>query len=438
MLSDRYGLAISTSSETARGAYIAGCDGVMAAWAGDKAHLMRAIEADPRFALAHAALARALFLMADVAGAREAAAKARTLAADATAREQSHVNALCLAIEGKPVDSLAATRAHLAEHPRDAMVAAPATGVFGLIGFSGRQDREPEQIALLEVMKPHLADDWWFQAVYAFALEEVGRLDEALGLIERSMATNPKNAHGAHIKAHVLYEQGEDRTALDYLNGWLPTYAREGLLHCHISWHIAMFALTLGDAGRAWQVYQAQVQPGGASGGAPSGAWGPALNVATDASSFLWRAELSGQARKSDAWQQVNGYVQKSFPKGGIAFVDVHRARAAGAAGDSGTLESIVAELEERAASGRSPAGEVVPRLAKGLAAYAKGDWAGTIATLEPALAETVRIGGSRAQRDIVLNTLLAAYLKTGRAADAKKLVAAQTDRHPSVPVAGL
>ncbi|MBN9488558.1 MAG: tetratricopeptide repeat protein [Alphaproteobacteria bacterium] len=434
MLTDRYGLAISTSSETAREAYIAGCDGVMAAWAGDKAHLMRAVEADPRFALAYAALGRALFLMADVAGAREAAAKARTLAGAATAREQSHINALCLAIEGKPVDSLAATRAHLAEHPRDAMVAAPATGVFGLIGFSGRQDREPEQIALLEALKPHLADDWWFQAVYAFALEEVGRLDEALALIERSMATNPKNAHGAHIKAHVLYELGEDRAALDYLDAWLPTYVREGLMHCHISWHIAMFALTLGDAGRAWQIYQAQVQPGGASGGA----WGPALNVATDASSFLWRAELAGQARKSDAWQQVNGYVQKSFPKGGIAFVDVHRALTAGAAGDSETLASIVAELEERVASGRSPAGEVVPRLAKGLAAFAKSDWAGVIANLEPALAATVRIGGSRAQRDIVQNTLLAAYLKTGRAADAKKLVAAQSDRRPSVPVAGL
>ena len=430
MLTDRYGLAISTSSETAREAYIAGCDGVMAAWAGDKAHLMRAVEADPRFALAHAALARALFLMADVAGAREAAAKARTLAGAATAREQSHVNALCLAIEGKPVDSLAATRAHLAEHPRDAMVAAPATGVFGLIGFSGRQDREPEQIELLEGLKPHLADDWWFQAVYAFALEEVGRLDEALDLIERSMATNPKNAHGAHIKAHVLYEQGEDRAALDYLDAWLPTYAREGLMHCHISWHIAMFALTLGDTGRAWQIYRAQVQPGGA--------WGPALNVATDAASFLWRAELAGQARKSDAWTQVNGYVQKSFPKGGIAFVDVHRALAAGASGDSQTLASIMAELEERVASGRSPAGEVVPRLAKGLTAFARSDWAGVITNLEPALAETVRIGGSRAQRDIVQNTLLAAYLKTGRAADAKKLVAAQADRHPSVPVAGL
>jgi tetratricopeptide (TPR) repeat protein len=430
MLADRYGLPISTSSEIARDAYIAGCDGLLSAAPGDAAHLAHALAADPGFALAHAALARARFLLADVAGARESAARAREFAATATPRERAHVDALCLAIEGKPVEALAATRAHLAQHPSDAMVASPATGVFGLIGFSGRQGREPEQVAFLEALKPHLADDWWFQAVYAFALEEVGRLDEALDLIERSMAKNPRNAHGAHIKAHVLYEQGEDRAALDYLESWLPAYPREGLMHCHISWHVALFALMVGDAKRAWQVYEAQVHPGGA--------WGPALNVATDSAAFLWRAELAGHARQPQLWREAHDYAQKSFPKPGIAFVDVHRALAHVAVGDRDGIEGIVSELKERAASGRSPAGDVVPRLAAGLAAYGRGDWATAIAVLEPALAETVRIGGSRAQRDIIENTLLAAYLKDGRDADARRLLASHADRRPSVPVAGL
>ena len=430
MLLDRYGLPLSTSSPAARDAYVAGVDCLLSAAHGDQTHLARAVEADPDFALAHAALARARFLMADVSGARQSAARARELSPTATPREQGHVDALCLAIEGKPVEAFAATRAHLTQHPRDAMVASPATGVFGLIGFSGRQGREPEQVEFLEGLKPHLADDWWFQAVYAFALEEHGQLDEAHELIERSMTTNPRNAHGAHIKAHVLYEQGEDRAALDYLDAWLPTYPREGLMHCHISWHVALFALMLGDIERAWQVYQAQVHPGGA--------WGPALNVATDSTSFLWRAELAGHGRKPSLWNEVHVYGQKSFPKPGIAFVDVHRALAAVAAGDRDGIASYVAELEQRAASGRSPAGDVVPRLANGLAAYGDGDWVKAIAALEPALAETVRIGGSRAQRDLIENTLLAAYLKAGRDADARKLLAAHTDRRPSVPVVGL
>ena len=430
MLTDRYGLPITTSSQEARAAYIAGADGVLMAGPTDKADLRRAIAADPEFALARIALARASFIVADIATVREEVAKARALAPKLTPREQGHINALALAMEGKPVDALVATKAHLADFPRDAMVAAPATGVFGLIGFSGRPGREPEQIEFLEALKKHLADDWWFQMVYAFALEEVGRLDEALALIERSMATSPRSAHGAHIKAHVLYEMGEDKTALDYLEGWMPAYSREGMMHCHISWHIAMFALTLGDLDKAWRVYRTGVHPGGA--------WGPALNVATDAPAFLWRAELAGHGRKGDEWQQVNAYVQKSFPKGGIGFVDVHRALAAAAAGDTAALGPIIAELEERAASGRAPTGDVVPRLAKGLAAYGKGDWAGAVAILEPALAGTVRIGGSRAQRDVIENTLLAAYIKAGRAEKARALVAAHADRHPSVPVAGL
>ncbi|WP_421998889.1 tetratricopeptide repeat protein [Reyranella sp.] len=430
MLTDRYGLPLTTTSTAARDAYVAGVDCVLSAAYGDAAHLARAIEADPDFALAHVALARARFLVADVATARKEAARARELAAGTTEREQAHIDALCLAIEGKPVDSLAATRAHLARHPRDAMVAAPATGVFGLIGFSGRQEREPEQVAFLDALEPHLRDDWWFQAVHAFALEEMGRLDEALDLIERSMAQNPANAHGAHIKAHVLYERGEDRKALDYLDAWLPTYAREGLMHCHISWHVALSALVLGETDRAWQVYREQVHPGGA--------WGPALNVATDAPAFLWRAELAGLPRRPDLWREVRDYARTSFPKSGIAFVDVHRALAHVAAGDSEGIAAIVSDLRERAAAGRSPAGDVVPRLAAGLDAYGRGDWAAAIASLEPALAETVRIGGSRAQRDLVENTLLAAYLKAGRTDDARRLVDAHLDRRPSVPVSGL
>src|SRR5258707_13585468 len=121
-------------------------------------------------------------------------------------------------------------------------------------------------------------------------------------------------------------------------------------MHCHISWHVALFALMVGDSERAWQTYEAQVHPGGA--------WGPALNVATDAPAFLWRAELAGHARREPLWREARDYALKSFPKAGIAFVDVHRALACVAAGDREGISRIVSALEQRAASGRSPAGD--------------------------------------------------------------------------------
>src|SRR5262245_52721010 len=63
MLTDRYGLPITTTSQEAREAYIKGADGVLAAGDTDKADLRRAVAADPDFALAHIALARASFIV---------------------------------------------------------------------------------------------------------------------------------------------------------------------------------------------------------------------------------------------------------------------------------------------------------------------------------------------------------------------------------------
>ena len=154
MLSDRYGLSLSTSSQVARDAYLMGADCILSAVAGAQAHLGRALEADPDFALAHIALARTMFLVAQVPQARTAAARARELAMRTTPREQSHVNAIALAIEGNPPDALAATRAHVAQYPLDAMALAPATGVFGLVGFSGHPQREEDLLELLRGLSP--------------------------------------------------------------------------------------------------------------------------------------------------------------------------------------------------------------------------------------------------------------------------------------------
>lgn len=58
MLADRYGLTVSSTSEVARDAYVAGADCILSAIAGWREHFGRAVEADPAFALAHIGFAR--------------------------------------------------------------------------------------------------------------------------------------------------------------------------------------------------------------------------------------------------------------------------------------------------------------------------------------------------------------------------------------------
>jgi hypothetical protein len=176
-------------------------------------------------------------------------------------------------------------------------------------------------------------------------------------------------------------------------------------------------------------VYLQQVHPGGS--------WGPFLNTSTDAIAFLWRAEFAGQERRPALWSGIHDYALKFFPRAGLAFADVHCALACIAGGDAANLSRIVQEMEERLAAGRYPAGAVVLKLVAGFAAYERCAWSEAIGHFGAARAETVRIGGSRAQRDLVEHTLVAACLRDGRVDDARKLVAARADRHPTVAVAG-
>jgi tetratricopeptide (TPR) repeat protein len=429
MLEDRYGLPLSTTSTAARDAYVAGVDSVISAVAGYRDYLARAVASDPLFALAHVALARGLFMDADVAPARESASRARELASRASPREQSHVDAICLALEGKPAQAMQATLAHLRTWPRDAMVLAPTTSVFGLYGFSGHPEHEEQLYQLLSSLAPAYGQDWWFDSVHSFAACETGRLDQAWTLIERSLALHPRNANGAHFRTHVMYERGETAALLAYLESWMPALDKRSLMHCHLSWHVALAALAVGRRERAWEAYRAGVHPGGS--------WGPPINVVTDAASFLWRAELAGEPRQAPLWRDVHDHALRSFPKAGVAYADVHSLLACVVDDDTPTLERLLGEIRRRIADDRYPPGEVVVCIADGFAAYAAGDWNGAIRWLEHALPQTVRIGGSRAQRDLVELTLVAAYIRADRPDEARALVTRRADRQPAIGVVG-
>jgi tetratricopeptide (TPR) repeat protein len=394
-------LELSTSSEEARSAYLKGLDRLLGAKPAPEKLFEKAIAADPDFALAHAGEARALFLQAKVPPAKAAALMARELAKDLPQREKNNVEVVALTVEGGAAKAYQLAREHLRQFPADAMVLAPCTGVFGLIGFSGRRGREQEMRDLLEELAPHWGEDPFFLTQLAFARCETGAIEPARQAIERAMQLDPASGHGAHVKAHVLYEAREHEAGLKFMQAWLPGYAREGLMHCHLSWHHALLQLELGDAAAAMKTYLAGVHPGGA--------WGPPLNVVTDCASFLWRAELAGRPRDAGRWHEVKQYADRNFPASGIAFADVHKGLCYAAAGDEVALEKQLGELRAREQAGKLLAGPIVPALCGAFDAFARKDYARAIALIEPHMAEHERIGGSRAQRRLIELTLAAA-----------------------------
>lgn len=426
MLKDRYDNPLATSSEAARDAYVAGIDCLLSANAGTEAHLRRAIAADDGFALAHIALARTLQVHGRGGEVKAPLARARELAGATSAREQSHIGIFGKILEGQGPAALAGIRAHVGRWPRDAVALAPATSVFGLIGFSGLAGREQDQLAFLKPLAGAYGDDWWFLSQLAFAEVEVGATAAATARIERAMALAPRNAHGAHIRAHVHYEMGEREAGLAYLTAWARDYPREGQIHCHVSWHLALWSLETGRLADAWRIYAESM--------APDAAWGPQINVLTDCAAFLQRAALAGEPVEPRHWRDLSAYAARWFPKPGIQFVDMHAAVAHAMAGDGDALAAIVS-------GARGPAADVVAPCAEGFGAFARGDWARAIAKLEPLLASHERFGGSRAQRDLIEYTLASALVRAGRADEAARLLATrrpQNARDGGFPIAGL
>src|SRR5215469_6603414 len=429
MLTDRYGLSLSTASSAARDAYAEGCEAKLTMYPGAIEAFDRAIAADPSFALAHAARAHALLERGDAA-ARASMASANSLTAGLSAREASHVAFFGLLVAGNSEAALSAVRAHLDALPRDAVVLATTAFTNGLIGSSGRAGQKRRLLELLDRLAPNWGDDWWFTAHHGMALSENCQRTAARPKIDRALAQNSKNPWAAHARAHLCYEEGDPNGARDFLTSWLPTYPRNGALWSHLNWHLALGHLEAGDAAAALRLFTEAFAPDVHS--------GPARGKLNDGVSFLWRWELAGHRRDADAWRVVHAFVTAAFPQAGVAFSDMHIALAEAVAGNAAVLGARERQIDELVRDGRYPSGPLVPAVSRGFAAFERRDFSATVDALEPVAGELERIGGSRAQLDLVEFTLLKAYLGADRPDDARRMMNGRGRGSLQLPIAGL
>ena len=430
MLTDRYGLGLSTNSADAHEAYIQATELALTFYPGGAEAYDRAIAADPRFALAHAGKAQVLMRQGDVAGARAALATAKDMAEGLSDREASHIGFFDLVFGGRTDAAIAALYAHLASWPRDALVVSVAANPNGLLGASGRVGQKRQIAVLMDGLASHYGDDFWFLSYHAMALSEDGQIKAARPKIELSVAANPNNAHGAHGFAHVCYESGEPDTARDYLSSWFRTYPRDGFFYGHLSWHLSLCEIQGGDWAQALRRYQDAIALDRHSGG-------PQQKM-SDGAAFLWRSELAGHPRDAAAWRGLYEYAKGALPRPGSGLADLHVILAQAVAGDASGLQARGGLMEAAAQEGRYPSGSFLPTLAGGFWAFERGDFPGAIEAFAPLLGQNERIGGSRAQHDLIEFTLLKAYANAGRTDDVGRMLARRRLGLSNVPVAGL
>lgn len=407
MHQDRFGQRITSQSARAVDLYDHAVDRMFALQPGGGALIDEALELDPSFALGHCAKARALAGIGDGAGARDHAARGRDLAMRLPERERRHAEIVSLVFHGESTAALDEVRDHASAYPRDAVPLSFALGVYGLLGFGGFKDFRERQVELLAtVASAYGQDDWWFLASYGWALVEAGRCDEGIPMLDRALGLRPDNANAAHGRAHGYYEQGAVQEGEAFIEAWLPGYDRGAILHAHLAWHLALFALQRGDADRAQAIYRDSIRP----------AVSQTLPMFTmiDCASFLLRASIAGCDVDAELWEEVLRLVEERFSKPGIPFVNTHLAMAYAGVEDHEAIRRLEQGVATLLDEGKQPSGSVVADLCAGIAAYGSGRYRDAAEVLRRSIPELARLGGSNAQRDVYIDLAVSANVHAG------------------------
>jgi hypothetical protein len=158
----------------------------------------------------------------------------------------------------------------------------------------------------------------------------------------------------------------------------------------------------------------------------------------SDGAAFLWRSELAGHPRDAAAWRALYEYANRALPQPGNGLADLHVILALAVRSDGVALDARVSQMEALTREGRYPSGSYLPSLARGFTAFECGDFSGVIDALAPLAGQSERIGGSRAQHDLIELTLLKAYLAADRPEDARRLLRVRRPGASGVAIMGM
>ncbi len=235
--------------------------------------------------------------------------------------------------------------------------------------------------------------------LYAFALEQNHRLEEAeeAGLRATELALDDAWAH--HAVAHVMETEGRARDGVRWLDHCSHTWDKKGVfIRDHNWWHAALFRIALGREDEALKIYDERLW----------GAWPEFPQEQIGAISMLWRLEMRG-VDVGGRWLPVVAQVRRRAGEHLLPFHDLHYLYALARAGDEGEACAFMDSLKAHAESAPAPCrdfwrGVGIPA-AEGVFAFAAGDCERAAESLARALPALHLVGGSHAQRHLFVET---------------------------------
>ena len=310
-------------------------------------------------------------------------------------RERAHVQAMRLLVAG---EFTAAARAWdgVASAGRDFAAVRFAHDIYLHVGDDlGRLSSSSRALQAWQGER-----GWGFVAgQHAFALEEVGRYNEAEELGRVALDLDPDDLWARHALAHVYESTDDTPAALALLEGSAERWRAQDLFATHIWWHLALRLLASGDPGGALAVFDER-RPHATT----------AFQLC-DQTSLLWRLELAG-CDVGDRWDGLADRWDEVDERHTCGFLDLHAAVAYARRPEHPGARRWFRGLEERRAATSENDRvfmDVVVPLAHAFRGYAAGDTDRFVGVVD-GLGRSARwIGGSIAQRELITLTRRAA-----------------------------
>jgi tetratricopeptide (TPR) repeat protein len=390
---DLRGLAVSTTSADALGAYERGIDLFLRWREGAAEALEAAVTADPRFALGHCTRAYVAWRTGKPAIAREAHQHVMALADDAR-DEREHLHA-------RAVDAMQRCDQAAAQALLEQVAAQYPTDRIGVRLLSFMCIAQGNYRGGLDIARRSLAacpDDVQFQTMTGFFLEQSGYNDEGLAMSSRALAGDPTNLFAYHAVGHAYVARGDYRNALE-------TFERAASLerYGHILWHLAEAQAILGHE-RLTRDYSTT-----------------AAVPVFERIALMWRLEVLRGARIDDAiWKDLAAQGERLLEQGDYLTTWVHHWIGVGLA-RAGEHEKAKKQVERLR---RLPAGRASGHwstlgadLLEGEMAMMRGDLVAAARLMAPAIRQIHDMGGgSREQKDIFRDLYLELQRRLGNA----------------------
>lgn len=228
----------------------------------------------------------------------------------------------------------------------------------------------------------------------AFALEETGNLTEAEACGRRAVAFQPDDAWGLHAVAHVLEMSGRTHEGRAWLEAAHGRFSACGAFGQHLVWHLALFHLSEGDRDGALALYDSAIMPSRD---------GDFRDVA-NAVSLLWRLEQEG-VDVGQRWDGLHAIAHERRLDCTYAFASLHYLLALIATGDRTAAQECVEAMRTRSRGNSDDQSPVFARVGAALGEALLT--CGCRNDLEALALGLPDLGGSRAQQDVFLRSLL-------------------------------